>query len=118
MAHRSEASPPDQYRWKNRVLVIVGSGDDPAVTQQQRIYRSAADGMSERQIILVDALDNSERSRQIRSSVSADGKHFHAFLIGKDGHTALASDKPFSAEYLFQRIDAMPMRQDEIRRSR
>ena len=53
------------------------------------IYQSAANGMSERQIVLAEALDDSERSREIRSRVSADGKRFHAFLIGKDGHVAL-----------------------------
>jgi hypothetical protein len=70
--------------------------------------------MSERQIVLAEALDDTERSREIRSRVSADGKRFHAFLIGKDGHVALSSDKPLPADYLFQRIDAMPMRQDEM----
>jgi hypothetical protein len=50
--------------------------------------------------------------------VSDDGKQFHAFLIGKDGNVALSSDKSLSADYLFQRVDAMPMRQDEMRRAR
>jgi hypothetical protein len=79
---------------------------------------SAAEGMSERSIILTEALDGSERSRQIRSRLSAGGKRFQVFLVGKDGHTAISSDKPLSAEYLFAQVDAMPMRQDEMRRSR
>jgi hypothetical protein len=43
---------------------------------------------------------------------------FQAFLVGKDGHTAISSEKPLSAEQLFARVDAMPMRQDEMRRAR
>jgi hypothetical protein len=39
-------------------------------------------------------------------------------LVGKDGHTAVSSDKPLSADDLFARLDAMPMRQDEMRRGR
>jgi hypothetical protein len=35
-----------------------------------------------------------------------------------DGHTALTSNKPLSADYLFAKVDAMPMRQDEMRRAR
>jgi len=40
------------------------------------------------------------------------------FQVGKDGHTAISSDTPLSADYLFARVDAMPMRQDEMRRAR
>jgi hypothetical protein len=115
MIHASRASQLDDWKWKNRVLVVVGPAEDAAVRQQRQIYQSAANGMSERQIVLTEALDDTARSREIRS---ADGKRFHAFLIGKDGHVALSSDKPLSADFLFQRIDAMPMRQDEMRRAR
>ena len=118
MIHASPASQLDDWKWKNRVLIVVGPAEDSAVRQQRQIYQSAANGMSERQIVLAEALDDTARSREIRSRVSADGKRFHAFLIGKDGHVALSSDKPLSADYLFQRIDAMPMRQDEMRRAR
>ena len=118
MIHASRASQFDDWKWKNRVLVVVGPVEDSAVMQQRQIYQSSANGMSERQIVLTEALDDTALSREIRSRVSADGKRFHAFLIGKDGHVALSSDKPLSADYLFQRIDAMPMRQDEMRRAR
>jgi hypothetical protein len=39
-------------------------------------------------------------------------------LVGKDGDTAVSSDKPLSADDLFARLDAMPLRQDEMRRGR
>jgi hypothetical protein len=74
--------------------------------------------MSERAIILAEALDGSERSKQIRSQLSGDGRRFQVFLIGKDGHTAISSNKPISADRLFAQVDAMPMRQDEMRRAR
>jgi Domain of unknown function (DUF4174) len=61
-----------------------------------------------------EVLDDSERSRQVRAKVSADGKRFQVFFVGKDGHTALSSDQPLSAEYLFAKVDAMPMRRDEM----
>ncbi|WP_315739194.1 MULTISPECIES: DUF4174 domain-containing protein [unclassified Bradyrhizobium] len=37
-------------------------------------------------------------------------------MIGEDGNNTLAPEKPISAEGLFRRVDAMPMRQDEMRR--
>ena len=118
MINAGKASPLDEFHWKNRVLVVSAPAGDPAADEQRRIYQAAAKGMSERQIVLAEALDDGERSRQIRSKVSTDGRRFQVFLLGKDGHTALSSDKPLSADYLFARVDAMPMRQDEMRRAR
>jgi hypothetical protein len=65
---------------------------------------SAAKGMSERQIVLRKALDDSQRSRQIRSRVSADGRALRVFLIGLRACRA-SSDKPLSAENLFARVE-------------
>src|ERR1700761_4867710 len=118
MTNAGKASPRDGFRWKTRVLVVSAPAGDPAADEQRRIYQSAASGMSERQIVLAEALDDGDRSRQIRSEVSTHGRRFRVFLVGKDGHTALSPDKPLSADYLFARVDAMPMRQDEMRRGR
>jgi hypothetical protein len=118
MTNGSEASPLDDFHWKSRVLVVVAPAGDAAAGTQRRIYESSAMGLSERPIILTEAVDDSERSRQVRSRLSADGRCFQVFLVGKGGHPALSSDKPLSADYLFSRVDAMPMRWDEMRRAR
>ncbi|MET0968560.1 MAG: DUF4174 domain-containing protein [Tardiphaga sp.] len=118
MTSGSKAAPFDQFRWSKRVLVVVAPPDDPAGEAQRQIYQRAAKGMSERAIVLVEARDESARSRQIRASLSTDGKRFRVFLIGKDGNTAIASDKPLAADDLFGRVDAMPMRRDEMQRGR
>lgn len=116
--HGTDAAPLDEHLWKKRLLVIVAPTESGAVEEQRRIYRSAERRMSERQIVPIEALGDSQRSRELRTETSADGKGFQVFLVGKDGYTALSSDKPFSAEYLFGKVDAMPMRRDEMRRSR
>jgi hypothetical protein len=116
--NEGKAAPLDQFLWKSRVLIIVAPAGDPAVDEQRRIYNSAVKGMSERAIVLSEALDGSERSRQIRSRLDADGRRFQVFLVGKDGNTAILSDKPVSADYLFGKVDAMPMRRDGMRRPR
>ncbi|ABD88451.1 DUF4174 domain-containing protein [Rhodopseudomonas palustris] len=116
--NEGKAAPLDQFLWKSRVLVVVAPVGDPAAEEQRRIYNAAAKGMSERAIVLSEALDGSERSRQIRSRLDADGRRFQVFLVGKDGNTAISSDKPVSADYLFGKVDAMPMRRDEMRRAR
>ncbi|NPU13122.1 DUF4174 domain-containing protein [Bradyrhizobium sp. 83012] len=117
MPHLSDASPLDRYKWKNRLLIVTGP-DDAAAQQQRRIYDAARAGMSERAIVLLDAVDESAASRELRAALGAEGRRFKVYLIGKDGHTAFASDTPVSADALFKRVDAMPMRQDEMRRDR
>ncbi|CAL78089.1 hypothetical protein; putative secreted protein [Bradyrhizobium sp. ORS 278] len=117
MPHASEASLLDTYRWKNRILVVTGP-DGGDARQQRRIYEAAKAGMVERDIILLEAVDGTPQARQLHATVGTDGRRFRVFLIGKDGHTAIAADTPIAAEELFKRVDAMPMRQDEMRRGK
>ena len=72
--HGTDAAPLDQHLWKDRLLLVSAPAINGAVEEQRRIYQSAAGGMSERQILLIEALGDSERSRQLRTKVSADGK--------------------------------------------
>src|ERR1700761_880941 len=115
IAH-AEIKPLASVRWKERVLVVVGPTNQADAMAQDRIFKDAAAGMSERDVTLVDASGADPGSVAIRKSLSVGNKQFAVFLVGKDGNVALSSDKPLTADYLFQRIDAMPMRQDEIHR--
>jgi hypothetical protein len=74
--------------------------------------------MTERVIVLIEALGDDLSSRQIRARLGADRSRFQVFLIGKDGNTAFTSETPVSAEQLFAKVDAMPMRQQEMQRAR
>jgi hypothetical protein len=116
MSAHAENNPLASLRWKERVLVVVGPTDQADARTQNRIFKDAAAGMSERDVTLVDASGADPGSVAIRKSLSVSNKQFAVFLVGKDGNVALSSDKPLTADYLFQRIDAMPMRQDEIHR--
>jgi hypothetical protein len=105
------------YRWNKRVLVVAGPAAQNAdVMQQRRAYDGAAQGMRERDVVLVEATGDSAQARQIRQQLSLDGLSFKVILVGKDGHTTIASDRPWTADDLFRRIDTMPMRRDEMRR--
>jgi hypothetical protein len=110
-------APLSGYRWKNRLLVVVAPGrQDDNLVAQRRIFESNAKGMAERQIVLIEAAGDDERARAIRSQLGADDKSFRVLLVGKDGNTAVSSTRPFSAAELFGKVDAMPMRRDEMRR--
>ena len=105
------------YQWKNRVLVVLAPTEqDAGLIAQRRIFEQNASGMAERQIVLIEAAADDERSRALRRQFSGGDKTFKVVLVGKDGNAAVASDKPLAAAELFGRVDAMPMRRDEMKR--
>lgn len=117
MAARARDNPLSSYLWKNRVLVVAApSRQDAALATQRRIFEQNASGMAERQIVLIEAAGDDPRARDIRRQLSIGDNAFKVVLVGKDGNAAVASAKPLTAEELFGRVDAMPMRRDEMRK--
>jgi hypothetical protein len=105
------------HRWKHRVLVVVApSSQDRDLRAQRRIFQEAREGMAERNLVLVEAAGDDPSARAIRREAAVDGTRFQVLLIGKDGNIAAASGTPLTARGLFGKIDAMPMRRDEMRR--
>lgn len=56
-----------------------------------------------------------QAARALRSALGLPTGRFTARLIGKDGGEKAAFDRPVRSESLFRRVDAMPMRQREMR---
>lgn len=108
--------PLARHRWKDRVLLVVAeSVDDPQLRQQQDTFRRMGGEASERDLKLVVAAGRSSESDAIRQHFGL-GAGFHALLIGKDGSAKLTAETPLGPEALLPLIDAMPMRQEEMRR--
>lgn len=115
-AQASDASL-SRFLWKNRLLVVVAPGrQDDDLVMQRRIFEQNAKGMAERQIVLIEAAGDDERSRGIRNQFSTGDRTFKVLLVGKDGNAAASSTRPFTADELFGKVDAMPMRRDEMRK--
>lgn len=107
-----------------RVLVVFApSLADPRLAAQRQEYSRHALAMSERDLLLVQvaadqvigAHDEADRLRR-RYRIPPD--QYRTLLIGKDGQTVMTIVGPISAQHLKARIDAMPMRQEEMARAR
>jgi hypothetical protein len=110
-------------QFHNRVLLVFApSLKDPRLIAQQAVMAKAALEASNRDLVLVqvadgrvlgahDRADNLQRRYHIAAPV------YRAFLIGKDGKVASQADGPVDAATLMHKIDAMPMRQDEVRKA-
>lgn len=92
----------DDLRWKSRPVVILARDEaDPRVAEQVRMLDAAAHGMGERDMPVLTEFGG-EAGFELR-------------LIGRDGTVKQRFDAPVAAETLFRIVDAMPMRQEEMR---
>lgn len=118
------AQPLDQYRWENRILLVFAPDpQDQYLRDQLSLLNANRAGLVDRdvKVIVVNPKANT-------SLTAADSKHlyqvykvekdtFRVVLIGKDGTEKLRTRQPISPIELFRIIDAMPMRQSEMKRN-
>jgi hypothetical protein len=115
------------YQWQHRILLVfapsTGSSD---YQQQMQIWQADQAGVDDRDLKLVEVLGTGESQvdGQSISAASADGlrrqfgvsvEEFAVVLVGKDGTEKQRSQAPMDLAMLYRTIDAMPMRQQEMR---
>jgi hypothetical protein len=117
------ATPLDVFRWKARVLVVSApSAADPRLATQIQWLHAREPGLRERDLVIVTLVGQKVEgrghldARPLRSATQLPADRFGVALIGKDGSEALRQSEPIKMEELFQTIDAMPMRRDEMAR--
>ncbi len=99
-------------RWKTRIVLIFGEGNYAAIANKQKeILLAQSKGLEERDLqIFVNPEPRS--MRELRSQTG-----FEVMLIGKDGGVKKRKTTLLTPEELFDIIDAMPMRQSEMRKN-
>ncbi len=101
------------YLWSRRVLLLlVDSLTDPKLQAQRADLTMHAAELAERDIVVVVSADPALR-RQFRAT-----NGFAVVLVGKDGSVKLRRTSPIQFKELAATVDAMPMRQDEMRKGR
>ena len=116
--------PLVSYRDKNRVLLVFAPTDkDPAYVEQGHLWQSEKVGFEERQLVVVPVLADAAKAAgdapaALQKKYGVDAKNFAVVLLGKDGHDAYRAAKPIKGSALYEVIDVMPMRRDEMKRQR
>ena len=111
---------------KRPLLIFSPHSEDPRSRQQFDLLQSGSHplaGAEERDLVLYDLpLEMPEDGSLSAKEASAARKRFHiapadftVILLGKDGGEKLRDHSPVPAQKLFDLIDSMPMRQDEMR---
>ncbi len=110
-------------QYHNRVLLIFApSLRDGRLSAQRAVMAKAALEASARDLVLVQVADKQvlgahDHADRLRLRYHAPTPVYHAFLIGKDGKVAREAAGPLDAATLMGTIDAMPQRQEEVRRA-
>lgn len=115
------------YQWKNRIILIFApSSDSDAYERQMRKFEGQENGILDRDLIILQLFENGEGragdtslsewvAPRMRRQFDVEAGEFSIILIGKDGTVKLRSTVPVSVSEIFSMIDAMPMRQQEMR---
>jgi hypothetical protein len=90
------------------VLTVTGQNRGTTVTGQNRGTQRAAPGAEPQPLTAAAA-------RRLRDRFDVPDDAFRVVLVGKDGTEKRREAEPVSARSVFDTIDAMPMRQREMR---
>jgi hypothetical protein len=116
------------YQWKKRlILIFAPSTKSESYKAQAEMLRGHTEGMLDRDLIVAEVFEaessrcgeavlSSDSVLGLREKFSVGPGQFQVLLIGKDGTVKLRSSRPVSILELFSLIDAMPMRQEEMRK--
>lgn len=115
------------HQWQHRILLVFASSTDSSeYRQQMNAWQADVKGTDDRDLKLVQILGTRESQVDGRSLSSASTERlrqqfgitpeeFAVILVGKDGTEKQRSQTPIDLAMLFRTIDAMPMRQQEMR---
>ena len=114
------------YRWQNRLLLVFApSPEHERVQAQQRLFGDQDAELRDRDLLLAflfpeggsveDAPVPSDEVASLRERYGVAKNDFIVLLIGKDGTAKKRLEEPITPADLFALIDAMPMRQQEMK---
>jgi hypothetical protein len=115
----------DDYRWKNRVLLVFAESDkNPLYRDFMDAWSREKEGFGERDLLVFQILLQgrsegprgpltSQQSNDLRDRFVIAGTSFGIVLIGKDGGVTLRTGDANVAK-IFGLIDSMPMRRAEM----
>lgn len=119
------AEPLSAYSWSHRpVLVFAPSVADARLVDQLAQFNGRGAGLAEREMpvvvivddaVTIDGAASALNAGEIRTAYAVAGGAFEVLLIGKDTGVKLRAAAPVTPERLFDLVDAMPMRQREMR---
>ena len=98
------------------MVVFADSPSDAHLERQRNLMVEMGGEALERDLISIEAVGPDAKAGALRRQLGVGEESFVAVLVGKDGGSKIISKEPLASERLMTIIDAMPMRQQEMRR--
>lgn len=128
LAGTAPAFAMTDYKWKYRPLVVFADSEANApLSEQRRMVAASRASLTERNVVVIWVVGDKvsaelgphprDSAKALRARYGAAKSGFRSVLVGKDGGMKLNSASPLGAGALYACIDAMPMRQNEMRRN-
>ena len=118
----SLAALPKTNRWQKRVLLLCAPTADNAALRRQRQHLAAArPDLEARELVVSEIVFNklsAADQKYLTETLRVSATGFTLLLLGKDGGPKRRETEPVTPSSLFATIDAMPMRQQEMRSSK
>lgn len=123
-ASATDLSP---YQWENRLLLSFGPTlDDPNMVVQRTKVSNRQPGFLDRDLVLIEVPEDdtvvvdgqpSETldAAALRERFDVAPGQYRAILVGLDGGQKSRQTAPITMDRLYENIDRMPMRQQELR---
>jgi hypothetical protein len=125
-----EAAPFElsTFQWKNRLLFLFAPDENNlALKKIKRQLTFETEGIIDRDLVVFEVLEvgksrmnnskmDQKTSESIRNLFETPPGKFTLILVGKDGGVKFRSNEQVSLEEIFELIDSMPMRKNEMRR--
>ncbi|PVY44075.1 DUF4174 domain-containing protein [Pontibacter virosus] len=110
----------EDYKWENRLLLLFApSADDPQLIRQKEIVSNSQQGITERQLVVLELAPGSNAARMrkdLLKKFKVEAGSYTLLLLGKDGLEKYRTQKAVPIEEVFKIIDQMPMRRQEMRK--
>ena len=116
------------YQWKNRLLFLFASSEEEEayLTLKKEIVLQGKE-IRDRDLLIFHVLEKGESRLGkeplnpgqvlfLKRHFSIHPGPFMIILVGKDGGEKLRQDRPVELKEVFRIIDAMPMRQQEMKK--
>ena len=124
---------PEHHQWEHRLLLVFAPTDSNAMRAvQETAFEGHDSGFRERDLLVLTVMGQSRgtqravpgadpqpltaaAARRLRDRFDVPDDAFRVVLVGKDGTEKRREAEPVPARSVFDTIDAMPMRQREMR---
>lgn len=111
-----------ESRWKKRVLLIAAPTTEQADFKAQKALLKANEKeLAERDCLVLEVLYeqlSAADQQLLTQKTGIKPPQFAVVLIGKDGGVKQKSNRPISPAELFGTVDKMPMRREEMQRTK